>query len=116
MAHLDPHVASAIDNATSVDEDALIAALEDPESSALDAFREQRIKQLHGEFARAKDQQKLGFGNYTEIKDEKALMNLTTEVKYAVVHFAKDDFTRCRVMDGHLEVHQISSVDCLEKS
>jgi hypothetical protein len=25
-------------------------------------------------------------------------------VKYAVVHFAKDDFARCGVMDGHLEV------------
>ena len=30
-------------------------------------------------------------------------MELTTEVKYAVVHFAKDDFARCGVMDQHLE-------------
>ena len=105
MANLDAHVASVLDNdknAHSDDEDALIASLED--GPALDAFREQRIQQLHTEFLRAKSQKSQGFGNYTEIKEEKALMDLTTEVKYAVVHFAKDDFARCGVMDGHLEV------------
>lgn len=102
MANLDSHVASILDAAHSDDEDALIASLED--SPALDAFREQRIQQLHSEFTRAKAQKNQGFGNYTEIKEEKALMDLTTEVKYAVVHFAKDDFARCGVMDSHLEV------------
>jgi hypothetical protein len=34
-------------------------------------------------------------------------MDLTTGVKYAVVHFAKDDFQRCRTMDVHLEVKKI---------
>jgi len=91
-----------LDTGNSDDEDALIASLED--SPALDAFREQRIQQLHSEFTRAKSQKNEGFGNYTEIKEEKALMDLTTQVKYAVVHFAKDDFARCGVMDGHLEV------------
>jgi len=102
MANLDLHVASILDANHSDDEDALIASLED--SPALDAFREQRIQQLHSEFTRAKAQKNEGFGNYTEIKEEKALMDLTTSVKYAVVHFAKDDFARCGVMDGHLEV------------
>lgn len=103
MAALDPHVADILDNAAdSDDEDALIASLED--SSAVDAFREQRLQQLHAEFTRAKAQKSSGFGTYTEIKEEKELMDLTTGVKYAVVHFAKDDFARCRVMDGHLEV------------
>ncbi|KAF4626312.1 hypothetical protein G7Y89_g11848 [Cudoniella acicularis] len=101
MANLDSHVASVLDAAHSDDEDALIASLED--SPALDAFREQRIQQLHSEFTRAKSQKNQGFGHYTEIKEEKALMDLTTEVKYAVVHFAKDDFARCGVMDDHLE-------------
>ncbi len=107
MANIDSHVASVLDAATSDDEDALIASLED--SPAMDAFREQRIQQLHSEFARAKTQKNQGFGTYTEIKDEKALMELTTEVRYAVVHFAKDDFARCGVMDGHLEVRPIST-------
>ena len=102
MANLDSHVASILDANNSDDEDALIASLED--SPALDAFREQRIQQLHSEFTRAKAQKNEGFGNYTEIKEEKALMDLTTSVKYAIVHFAKDDFARCGVMDGHLEV------------
>jgi hypothetical protein len=105
MANIDSHVASVLDNDKnehSDDEDALIASLED--SPALDAFREQRIQQLHAEFTRAKSQKSQGFGNYTEIKEEKALMDLTTEVKYAVVHFAKDDFARCGVMDTHLQV------------
>jgi hypothetical protein len=105
MANIDSHVASVLDNdknAHSDDEDALIASLED--SPALDAFREQRIQQLHAEFTRAKSQKSQGFGNYTEIKEEKALMDLTTEVKYAIVHFAKDNFARCGVMDNHLQV------------
>lgn len=101
MSNLDSRVASVLDAGHSDDEDALIASLED--SPALDAFREQRIQQLHAEFTRAKSQKSQGFGHYTEIKEEKALMDLTTEVKYAVVHFAKDDFARCGVIDGHLE-------------
>jgi hypothetical protein len=105
MANIDSHVASVLDASGSDDEDALIASLED--SPALDAFREQRIQQLHSEFTRAKAQKSQGFGSYTEIKEEKALMDLTTEVKYAVVHFAKDDFARCRTMDVHLEVRKV---------
>jgi hypothetical protein len=105
MANIDSHVASVLDASHSDDEDALIASLED--SPALDAFREQRIEQLHSEFTRAKAQKNQGFGSYTEIKEEKALMDLTTGVKYAVVHFAKDDFQRCRTMDVHLEVKKI---------
>lgn len=104
MSQLDSHVAQLLDSRDlgSDDEDELIASLED--SPALDAFREQRLQQLHSEFTRAKAQKNAGFGFYTEIKEEKALMELTTEVKYAVVHFAKDDFQRCGVMDRHLEV------------
>ena len=109
MSNLDSHVASVLDasGAHSDDEDDLIASLED--SPALDAFREQRLQQLHSEFTRAKTQKSQGFGTYTEIKEEKALMDITTEVKYAVVHFAKDDFARCGTMDVHLEVYTFPS-------
>lgn len=104
MAKIDAQVAALVDKTeyNSDDEDALIESLED--SPALDAFREQRIQQLHAEFQRAKTQKNHGFGDYTEIKDEKALMDLTTSSKNAVVHFAKEDFQRCSVMDSHLEV------------
>ena len=105
MSELDPKVASLVDHATrddDSDEDALIAALED--DSELDAFREQRLQQLHSEFDRARRLRANEHGTYTEIKDEKALMDITTSTKLCVVHFFKPDFNRCRIMDTHLEV------------
>jgi len=105
MAELDPKVARVVDRAThddDSDEDALIAALED--DSELDALREQRLQQLHAEFSRAKEMRATEHGTYAEIKDEKALMDITTSTKLCVVHFFKPDFNRCRIMDGHLEV------------
>lgn len=111
MSNLDRHVAAILDStphASLEDEDDLIAQLEDEENdAAIDAFREQRIQQLHAELTRAKEQRTDGFGNYDEIKDEKELMDLTTKCNYAIVHFAKDDFARCGVMDGHLRVRLV---------
>ena len=106
MAALDPKVASVIDRATrddDSDEDALIAALEEDDSD-LNAFREQRLQQLHAEFDKARRLKANEHGTYTEIKDEKALMDITTSTKLCVVHFFKPDFNRCRIMDTHLEV------------
>lgn len=105
MSHLDSKVASVIDRAAKndeSDEDDLIAQLED--DSELDAFRAQRIQQLHEEFDRARRLKASEHGTYTEIKDEKALMDITTSTKNCVVHFFKPDFNRCRIMDTHLEV------------
>lgn len=105
MAALDPKVASIVDRAArddDSDEDALIASLED--DSELDAFRERRIQQLHEEYGRAQELKASDHGRYTEIKDEKALMDITTSTKLCVVHFFKSDFNRCRIMDTHLEV------------
>lgn len=105
MAELDPKVAAVLDRASKddeSDEDALIAALED--DSELDAFREQRLQQLHAEFDKARQLRANHHGSYVEIKDEKALMDVTTNTKLCVVHFFKPDFNRCRIMDTHLEV------------
>ena len=110
MAPLDPHVASVLDHnrtaaADSSDEDALIAELEeDNDSSALDAFREQRREQLHQEMSRAKALKETQHGTYQEIKDEKQLMDITTSTERCIVHFMKPDFNRCRIMDGKLAV------------
>ncbi|ORY09911.1 thioredoxin-like protein [Clohesyomyces aquaticus] len=101
---LDPKVAALVDKATKdedSDEDALIAALED--DSELDAFREQRLQQLHAEFNKAQQLRASNHGIYAEIKDEKALMDITTSTQLCVVHFFKPDFNRCRIMDTHLE-------------
>lgn len=105
MPGLDPKVAAIVDSAAhdnDSDEDALIAALEDDDE--LDAFREQRLQQLHAEFDKARQLRASDHGTYTEVKDEKALMDITTSTKLCVVHFFKPDFNRCRIMDAHLEV------------
>ena len=104
MAGIDPHVASVLDRDTHEDrdEDALIEELENEEE--LDAFREKRIEQLHAEYTRAQMMQNNEHGTYSEIKDEKTLMDITTSTELCVVHFFKSDFNRCRIMDGHLEV------------
>lgn len=105
MAALDSKVAALVDRAArddDSDEDALIAALED--DLELDAFREQRLQQLHAEYNRAQELKASEHGKYTEIKEEKALMDITTSTKLCVVHFFKPDFHRCGVMDTHLEV------------
>src|SRR3954470_10574172 len=101
MPALDHKVAAIIDSATKddeSDEDALIAALED--DSELDAFREQRLQQLHAEFDRARQLRASEHGIYSEIKDEKAWLDITTTTKLCVVHFFKPDFNRCRIMDA----------------
>jgi hypothetical protein len=113
MPQLDSKVAAIVDSATKdddSDEDALIAALEDDEE--LDGFREQRLQQLHAEFDNARRLRANEHGTYGEIKDEKALMDITTNTKLCVVHFFKPDFNRCRIMDNHLEVsfHSIETL------
>ncbi|KAF9631332.1 hypothetical protein BFW01_g2194 [Lasiodiplodia theobromae] len=102
MSNIDAKVAAIVDKPhDSDDEDALIAELEDDD--ALDAFREQRLQQLHQEFTRAKQMRNSEHGTYQEIKEEKALMDITTSTKLCVVHFFHADFNRCRIMDNHLE-------------
>lgn len=112
MATLDAKVASLLDRPDAnseedEDEDALISALED--DAALDGLREQRLEQLHSELARERRMRNSEHGIYTEVKDEKVLMDITTSTKLCVVHFFKPDFNRCRIMDGHLEVRHYSS-------
>lgn len=110
MSTVDPRVAAVLDHTKqhedSDDEDALIAELEEDEGS-LAAFREQRLQQLLGELARAKAQRNSDYGTYTEIKEEKQLMDITTSAKLCVVHFMKPDFNRCRIMDQKLAVRSL---------
>lgn len=108
-ASLDPKVAAVLDhrrnnNHDSDDEDALIAELEDEEDTAFSALREKRLEQLHSEVTRAKLMRETSHGTYSEILDEKVLMDITTSTKLVVVHFMKPDFNRCRIMDEKLRV------------
>lgn len=108
MSTVDPRVAAVLDHTKqhedSDDEDALIAELEDEEDSTFSALREKRLEQLHSEVARAKLMRETSHGTYTEILDEKVLMDITTSTKLVVVHFMKPDFNRCRIMDEKLQV------------
>jgi len=105
---LDPTVAHILDRQTATDsddEDALIASLEeDSNDEGLSSLREKRLEQLHTEFSRAKTMRNTHHGTYTEIKDEKQLMDITTSTTLCVVHFMKPDFNRCRIMDDRLRV------------
>lgn len=104
MAALDSTVSSVLDRhqpTDSDDEDALIAELEE-DDGAFSALREKRLEQLHQEMTRAKAMKRSEHGTYTEIKDEKQLMDITTSTKLCVVHFMKPDFNRCRIMDQKL--------------
>jgi hypothetical protein len=109
MSSVDHRVAALIDSRAtdSDDEDALMASLEADDDHALSAFREQRMQQLHDEVMRSKQMRESGTGSYVEVKDEKEVIDITTNTKYAVVHFFKPDFGRCGVMDRHLEVRVI---------
>ena len=105
MTSIDPAVASVLDahsTADDLDEDDLLESLEnDP---TLDSFREQRLQQLHNEYTRAKHLRNQENSRYTEITDEKLLMDtVNTDAELSVVHFFKADFYRCGIMDGHLE-------------
>ena len=43
-----------------------------------------------------------GHGQYTEIKEEEFLQNVTAS-KFCVVHFYHADFERCKIVDMHLK-------------
>lgn len=108
MANIDSQVAKLVDKSSTdaqrnsdSDEDDLIAQLEN--DTELDGLRERRREQLHSEFVRARMMRESGHGTYEEIKDEKKAMDITTSTKLVVIHFAKSDFTRCRIMDQHLQ-------------
>ncbi|KAI4201272.1 MAG: hypothetical protein LQ348_001654 [Seirophora lacunosa] len=105
MTSIDPAVASVLDDRPAnddSDDDNLLESLEnDP---ALDSFREQRIQQLHEELARAKHLRNQEHGHYTEMNDEKALMDIVSAgAMLSVVHFFRSDFHRCGIMDAHLD-------------
>lgn len=106
MSALDPTVARVLDERPvqdEDDEDALIAELEE-DDGAFAALRERRLEQLHAELSRAKVMKETSHGTYMEIKDEKAVLGMTTSTKLCVVHFMKPDFNRCRIMDDKLAV------------
>ncbi|MCJ1351147.1 MAG: hypothetical protein MMC33_001129 [Icmadophila ericetorum] len=115
---IDPLVAKVLDSSlhpahshsnfadSDLDEDELLDALDRDESDpALNAYRANRVQQLSAELSRAKTlRNDASHGTYTTISAEKELMEIVTATNHTVVHFFHQDFTRCLVMDRHLEI------------
>lgn len=82
-APLDPTVAKVLDktraNDEAEDEAELFQELE-ADADALDAFRSQRMQQLHEEFQKARYLRGAGHGTYETVQSEKAVMDITTYV------------------------------------
>ena len=89
---------------SSDNEDALLDSLENDTANdpTLVHLREARIQQLSDALKRSKALKSEGYGTYTQVTDEKALMETTTTTKKCILHFFKPDFNRCRIMDEHL--------------
>ena len=118
MPAIDSKVAHVVDKAAGEakgleDEDALFDELEQESEKDASALRERRLQQLHQEVARAKLMREQGAtGSYEEVKDEREILNITTQCKLSAVHFFRPDFNRCRILDGHLEVRP-STKSCI---
>ncbi|KAL9075179.1 MAG: hypothetical protein Q9161_001865 [Pseudevernia consocians] len=86
------------------DDDALLDALETSTENdpTLQHLREARLQQLSQELKAAHHQRRAGYGRYTDLADEKEVLEITAAAPRSVVHFSSADFPRCRIMDGHL--------------
>jgi hypothetical protein len=97
-AHADSLVAAG-GRTEDVADEALLDALDSFDDSA---YRSDRLQQLSREI---KHQQHLssGHGSYLEIKDEKAVLEVTSTTDRCVVHFFHRDFARCEIMHRHMD-------------
>lgn len=103
------HSHSKNQNPDDIDEDALFDALENEDDSA---YRAQRLEQLHGELASAKEAHARNAATtattsaadafYPTLPNDQAVLDLTTNNERCIVHFSHPDFARCAIMDEHL--------------
>lgn len=64
-------------------------------------IRERRLQEMKNEFQQKQENLVKGHGQYTEIKEEEFLPNVTGS-KFVVCHFYHKDFERCKIVDMHL--------------
>lgn len=82
-----------------LDENDLFDELDNFDDSS---YRSARLQQLSSELKSIKSLSP-AYGRYTEIKDEKEVLSVTTGTDRVVAHFFHNDFQRCKIMDKHLE-------------
>jgi thioredoxin-like negative regulator of GroEL len=74
--------------------------LDDPE---LEKLHEEQISQLKTEREKRQLMSHQGHGELTDIT-EGEFLNVVTNTKFVVCHFAHKDFERCKIMDKHLRL------------
>lgn len=67
------------------------------------SYRSARLQELSAELKSIKSLSP-DHGRYTELKDEKEVLSVTTATERVVAHFFHHDFQRCKIMDKHLEI------------
>ncbi|KCV71830.1 hypothetical protein H696_01249 [Fonticula alba] len=89
---------------TNIDEleDDLLSMLEG-DTNIGHAFREKRLLELKLQAERAQMMQDLQYGKYTEVTEDKQVLDMTTKLPFVVIHFYRSDFARCDIMHRHLE-------------
>lgn len=91
------------DNSDDEDEDALFAELEaEVENADSAVLRDRGVKEMQAQFNKVQTMQQTGYGQYTEITDEKEVIRTSANEPRCVIHFFHRDFKRCEIMDKHL--------------
>ncbi|KAJ1923172.1 hypothetical protein IWQ60_006051 [Tieghemiomyces parasiticus] len=91
-----------LEASSDLEEDALFEELEN--DSGVAAYREQRLDALKQQMAELQHMRSNDHGQYTEIFEEKAALDLMTSTDLCVLHFYHPDFRRCLIMDKHLQL------------
>lgn len=66
-------------------------------------IREARFSELKKQKMQYHDMREKQHGIYTDLKEEKEFLELTTAEERCVIHFYHQDFRRCAIMDTHLK-------------
>lgn len=82
--------------------DAEIEKLDKMDEDELEVLRQKRMAGLKKQAAKKQEWLANGHGQYEEIPEEKEFFNVTKKSENVVVHFYRDDFFRCKILDKHM--------------
>lgn len=80
-------------------------------NQALESIRQARLAQLKKEQVQRNENVAKGHGQYRTISQDEFLPECTSSEK-VVVHFAHDEFERCKIMDFHLQKIAPQHMEC----
>jgi hypothetical protein len=84
----------------------------DEEDPSLIQLREARLAQLKREQTARAENISLGHGTLRTILQDEYLPECTGSSRYVCIHFFKDDFERCKIMDFHLKIVAEEHYEC----